>query len=134
MRRRGWERALAGLLALWFGIVTADPAVLLGCTVHGGGHDGSHRAHPTTARHTHAAAKAHAPSDRHHAPVRAHACTCPGECCTAVAIATPASPTTIAIAVTVDHRAAPTSASDARPLAPRAHARPPSIGPPELTA
>ena len=77
---RSWvERALAAVMAVWFVLVTIEPAALHSCPMHGG-HTAAHAAAT-------APAAAHAPD--HHAghavtpeapPAAAQHCTCLGDC------------------------------------------------------
>lgn len=112
------------LLAVWFAVVTAEPASLHSCPVHGGLSGHAHGA-IATARHHRAPVR----EPHHSAP---HQCTCPGACCTV----TPARLDAPVVVTVVETAAAPAAlfddANDSYRPATRDFARPPSIGPPTV--
>jgi hypothetical protein len=81
MRRPCWHRALSAVLAVWFALVTVEPAALHACPMHSGGHAGA-RAHADSegqqADHAGHQAVAGAPDSQ--APSSGHSCTCLGDC------------------------------------------------------
>ena len=78
MQRSRVERVLAVLLAVWFVLVTIEPAALHTCAVHGGAHA------------TAAAAEHHGGHDTAGDPASANHCSCLGDCAAAVTSALPA--------------------------------------------
>ncbi len=85
------RRVLASLAVIWFGVVTAEPAALHACAMHGGG--GRHAvttAPPTEGHHEHAGHGSGASESTTDSPAHdAQACTCIGDCCAALATAVP---------------------------------------------
>lgn len=84
---RSWvERALAAVMAVWFVLVTIEPAALHSCPMHGG-HTAAHAA-ATAAAHVgdHHAGHAGTPE----APTAAQHCTCLGDCAGAALAVLPA--------------------------------------------
>ncbi len=110
MRRSPFRRLLGALLAPWFVLLSANPALAHQCAMHGAGalhgtgamhHDAMDGADHDAMASAHAS---HAPSPSHgdHA-----ACTCDdGSCCAAVAIVVPETPV---------FRVAPPQVRDAAP-------------------
>jgi hypothetical protein len=115
------KRSLATLVALWFVVLTSEPAALHACAVHDGGrsatahaapHDGSEHGTP-----------------HHPGPTDAHHCACLGDCCAASPVAVASRidlPTAALVAIEAE---TPSHAASMR--APhRPFSRPPSTGPP----
>ena len=124
MKRSGLDRLVSVLCALWLVVVLAEPAALHTCAEHGA-------AYPDVGHH---GARGHLAGPHESPTKRPHQCSCVGACCFAVATVLSAR----ADALTSGEARSPervivSDASDFRPIA-VAYARPPTIGPPVLTA
>lgn len=129
MKRPVWSRFVVVASSLWLVVVLSEPAALHACAMHDTTH-GSQHAHgsPET---SHGQQHAHG-SDGTRTPQQQ--CTCIGACCSVVTTSLAPRVDLLASveALTVTRRAAP-PAIDFRPSAVE-YARPPSVGPPTLTA
>ena len=115
MSRTFGGRVIASLLAVWFGLIAAEPAALHACQVHEAAHHAA----------SHSMHAAHHPERGH-----AHVCTCLGACCagTVSALRTGATAIIVAHVIATAVSLPPTAPAQRRPAP--AHARPPSVGPP----
>jgi hypothetical protein len=115
------HRSVAAFMALWFTVVTVEPARLHTCPMHDGlamtgGMAMAHAGHSAYAHH--------APADQDSAK---HTCSCLGSCATSAA---PAVPPTISFEVLVLEAAGLGVVEHSRPVAPTAFALPFGNGPP----
>src|SRR5215212_1831299 len=77
---RSWvERALAAVMAVWFVLVTIEPAALHSCPMHGA-HAPAHAGATATAPAHHAAHAPASDASSPGAPAAAQHCTCLGDC------------------------------------------------------
>ena len=117
-----WSRSLAGVMALWFGIVMAAPAILHSCpkamaSAAATGAGGEHAAHGVH----------HSDHQNQDAPVN---CQCLGSCALASVAAVP-SPTIAAVAVSPPaSHAGPPIAAEATAVPHPDHLNPFSTAPP----
>lgn len=126
------RRAFASFLAVWFAVITAEPAALHVCAMHGamdapvshaGHHAPAENDHGAPAAHEHGAPQAQQQTDHQDEEQQpASACTCLGKCSAATIAPLPdvtvnlAAPVAVRAAVSAfpQHRAAPTPAPGLR--------------------
>ena len=123
-----WGRALAVVYALWLVVVLSEPAALHACAVHDRATGAEHTHGPPSAAAHHAVAH----STRGHD--KTPPCSCVAACCAApIAVASlRVDDWSLFVATSFDH--VPIAArTNRRPTAVE-YARPPSIGPPALSA
>jgi hypothetical protein len=117
------RRILAALFALWFTVLTVEPARLHSCPMHGG-LDAGGPEHGQPASHTshgdHQSSESGAPAER-------HSCNCIGSCATAAA---PVAPFTPLLDVAEKSATSPGLPALTRPSVAVAHAIPFANGPP----
>src|SRR3712207_1825677 len=96
MRRHSLHRAFAALLAVWFAVVTAEPAALHQCPMHDQALAPAAVANATPADHGGYASHVHVTAgqtkpahDGGQEPSGGHACTCMGQCSATVAVTVP---------------------------------------------
>ena len=127
MRRSAIGRYLAVVYALWLAVVLAEPAALHACAMHDGAHGAAHVHGATT--------MGRVPTVAHSSPERTKTpqCSCVGTCCATVAVAAPHASDVLSLFGPIRfERVLVSAASDYRPAA-NEYARPPTIGPPQLT-
>lgn len=128
MRRSAWFRLLSIVCGFWLLVGLTEPAALHACPMHGA--HSAHMGHAGMPAGDHAMRMAH--SQRGHD--QAAICTCVGDCSLSVAVTVPTTaPVLVAVVRQRQSRIDAPAANELRLTAPR-YARPPTIGPPRLTA
>lgn len=130
MRRSVWFRLLSFVCGFWLLVGLTEPAALHACPMHGAHSAHMGHGHAGMSSGEHAMQTAHSSRGHDHAAI----CTCVGDCSLSVAATVPTTaPVLVAMVRQPQSRVDTPAANAFRLTAPR-YARPPTIGPPRLTA